>query len=83
MELIYANIKLHVKRVLQVAIAMDLKFNLILLQFLANALFVVIQLFQSAQIVQQEATINHHRIIQILTLLINFQELKTKTNKQQ
>ena len=68
MELIFANIKLHVKHVIRIMIALDLKFNLILLQFLANAILVVIQLFQSAQFVQQKATINYHRVIKILTL---------------
>ena len=68
MELTFANIKLHVKHVIRIATALDLKFNLILLQFLANAILVVIQLFQSAQFVQQKATINYHRVIKILTL---------------
>ena len=68
MELIYANIKLHVKHALTQT-ALDLKFNLILLQFLANAIQDAFQLFQLSQYVHQLAAMfKHHQVPLILTL---------------
>ena len=67
MELIYANIKLHVKHALTQT-ALDLKFNLILLQFLANAIQDAFQLFHLSQYVQLAAMFKHHQVPLILTL---------------
>jgi hypothetical protein len=69
MDNINANLRLNVKHALKIATtALVLLLNLILLQFLANAILVVIQLQASQYVLQQEAMLKYLQVIQILSL---------------